>query len=304
MYRRSHGLFVRPVLTKTDILLTFNIDNRVFKLINTTGWSNKNARIKNGTKHMDLEQEQVHYMCSLSKLFMIAFYDSYSIFIILSLCCQEEISMSILLKDNGDDDDKESALIHSTKLIHFTKCITGLAQPPQCLQMNNALELFTKLNQYDKISHPFLVISLCTLSGCELNWNYFQNTLWLPPASFGIYFTFMPILRALEDFIPNIDTCLKIYSILSIVGDINDENLTFIIDNKEKVNGLRSAVIIFMLSDHNSLYCCTVPLEGCFVVIFVKCQANLDLLLKEYTDDQRNLNNNICSISTVSVNVS
>jgi len=166
------GLFIRPVsINETQFKFYFSKKN--FKFVITICLPNKDTRIKNDTKHVDLQQEQVHKY-NLSKIFMTVFYDSYSIFIFLSLCCQERLIMSSLLKDGSEGDEK--SMLACVELINF---VADLAQSPQFLQsfiFDNAKEYFED-KQYlhrDKIANKE-VSNVCSYIQQHISINHMKT---------------------------------------------------------------------------------------------------------------------------------
>ena len=299
MFRRSSDLFVWHVHTKKVNLSNLSISS---KLINATGWSKINVRIKNGTtanKHMNLQQEEHDYTQSPSIVFVITSNGIYGNFIIFQLYNQEETMSNLLI---GNEDDMEMTVIN---IKHFIRCITDVAQPPQCLQVifvDHAIQSLIKLNQYLNLFYPFLTDQPYVTLSCKLKWDRFQNTFWLHPVPVGVYFTYVSMLKILkENLSSNADALLKICNTSSVGSDISDQNPTFIVRND---NCLQSAVSIYILSDHKYSYYCIVSLQGYFVEIFIK--NHTVIFLKRCSDDKHYLHSyypNIHNISMVSYNV-
>lgn len=125
------------------------------------------TEIKNDTKDVDLEQEQVSYVLSLSKIFMITLFDSYSIFIILSLCCHEKLFVPCL-KDDGEDDEE-----NAFNPIHFTACKLDVTQSPQIIIGDSTILC---LLNHVKTSLSLQLISFSLLSKCKHKNDCFQKT--------------------------------------------------------------------------------------------------------------------------------
>ena len=296
MFRRSSDLFVRHVHTKKVNLSNLSISS---KLINTTGWSKINVRIKNGTKankYMNLQQEEHHYTQSPSIVFVITSNGVYGNFIIFPLYNQEETMSTLLI---GNEDDMEMTVINTK---HFIRYINDVAQPPQCLQVIFVDHAVQSLNQYFNLFYPFLTDQPYVISNCKLKWDCSQNTFWLNPVPVGVYLTYVSMLKILkENLSSNADALLKICNTSSVGSDISDQNPTFIVRNDYCS---QSAVSIYILSDHKYLYYCIVSLQGYFVEIFIK--NHTVIFLKRCSDDKHYLHShypNIHNISMVSYNV-
>ena len=294
MFRKSSGLFVRRVHTKKVNPSNLSISS---KLINTTGWSNIKVRIKDNTKankHMNLEQEEHHYTQSSLIVFMITSNGVYGNFILFPLYNREETTSNLLI---GNEYDMEMTVINTK---HFIRCITDVAQPPQCLQeifVDHAIQSLIKLNQYFNLFYPFLTDQPYVISSYKLKWDCFQNTFWLHPVPVGVYFTYVSMLEILKgNLSSNADAHLKICNTSSVGSDISDQNPTFIVRND---NCLQSAVSLYTLSDHKYIYYCIVSLQGYFVEIFIK--NHTVIFLKRCSDDKHYLHSHYLNIRNISM---
>ena len=226
-------------------------------------------RITNDTNHVCSEQELVF---SLSKMFMIAIYDSYNVFMILSLCFQEKLITSNLSKDKCVKNEENVTL---NKPMCINTRITDLAKPLQFIWVMIFDSSSYLLNQYNKTS--LLFISPVSLYALKLKWYYFQKQF----SSIGVYSTFTSMQKEGNFQLNNLN---QIYTL----SNLTNNSLFDIIRPKEK-----DTIFTLLLSDQNHIpmYCCAVPFQRSFVVIFTKSHVDNFLLRK------------IWNISTVSLNV-
>lgn len=189
-------------------------------------------------------------------------YDSYSIFIILSLCCQEKLIMTV--KDKVEDDE-ENAVTTTKPMPLITINTPNQVKTPPCVQESiddSSLSLF---NQCDKISPLLSSISPHALSNRKLKWNYFKSTFCLHSSLVGDCL-FVPIPKP-GDVVFN-----QICNVSNIITYIGDYSSTAF--NKSYRFFQIHIVFSLMLSIQNyfTVHCYTGPLQECLLV-FVKSQV-------------------------------
>ena len=131
---------------------------------------------ENNTKYVHLEEDQVYEAFNLTKIFTITFYDSFSIFIILSLCYHEKLTIASSLKDDNEDDEDFAF----TKQVNFITYKADIKQSPELtwiIIINSATMCLFK--QYDKTFLLLLPVSLYKTPSNEHTQKCFEKTLWL-----------------------------------------------------------------------------------------------------------------------------
>ena len=219
-------------------------------IIIATDRSNVNERIMIDTNHLHLEQKQLYFV---SKPFMILICDSYSTFMILSLCFQGKLIMSSLSKDKDDNNEDDAFTLN--KMIQNNIHITELAQP--LLQADIFSSSSYLLDQYNKTSLLFISpVSLYAVSSYKLK--HYQKQLWLHQISIGVLSTVISTPKT-GSFQPD-----HIYILSNLIGYISNSSLFDVNKTKEKNKGLQSnisqthTVSSFLLLDQNHMpmNCC------------------------------------------------
>ena len=223
------------------------------------------TKIKNDIKDVDLEQEQVSYVLSLSKIFMITLFDSYSIFIILSLCCHEKLVVPCL-QDDGKDDEENP--FNHVKSIHFTTCKLDLTKSPQIIIGDSTIIYFFN---HVKASLSLQLISFSTMSKCKHEYNFFQKTFWF--CRFP-HWALLPIQNALES---------EDFSASNMISYFINQHLFYCSPSKSYQT---FTMFTFMFSDQKYIlmHCFMVLPQRCFDFIYEESQVDMFLKSPAYVD--------------------
>ena len=220
-------------------------------IIIATDHSNVNERIMIDTNHVCLEQKQLYFV---SKPFMILICNSYSTFMILSLCYQGKLIMSSLSKDK-DDNNGDDAFTHN-KMIQNNTHITELTQ---ILQVDIFSSSSYLLDQYNKTSLLFISpLSLYAVSSNKLK--CYRKQFWLHQISIGVLSIVISTPKThAQSFQPD-----QIYTPSDLAGYISNCNLFDINKTKEKNKELQSnnsqthiaSSFLLLGQNHMPMNCC------------------------------------------------
>ena len=259
--------------------------------MNTTDWSNMDAKGKYNTKYVDLEEDQIYEAFNLTKILTITFYDSFSIFIILSLFCNDNLIVVSSLKDDSEDDEKFTF----TKPVDFIAHKVDVTQPSQSTWAFN-VDCTAIFKQCYK---TYLPDSLYAISDHE---HYFEKTLRLYQKTLTLYQSPMQSILILQKTLQPKDVIHyvnQMYDISSMIHYIINHNAVFNIKKCNCSSSLMCTVLIYRSSD-TCMYCSILQVQGCFHVDTEINQAHISLIGLGYVDTQH-LHEDDHGISIVSI---
>ena len=251
---------------------------------------------KKNIKYVNLEEDQVNEAFNLTKILTITFCDSFSIFIILSLCCHEKAIAASSSKGVDSEDDEEFTL---SKPVDFVTNKVDVIQPSQfAWAVNVDCATIYVFKQHNRMSLP---ISFYTLSNCTHTQNYFKKILWLYQSHVQSTLIVQKIPKS-EDIVLNVNQMYDVSNRISLI--IN--HIFFITKSSVCLSSHTSpmcATFTYMSSDLKCILshknCCILLLQESFDV---DIGNNMSLKGVQYIDEQHfhRGDHNKCNLSTVS----